>query len=750
MPETQKQIKSFVQFCSYYGKFIHHFSECAAPLTDLCRKNLPGQVVHTEATISAFESLKARMIAAPVLIIPKVGQDAEFVVATDASQVGIAGVLLQDDDTGSLRPCAYWARKLKDCETRYSAYDREALAVVEAVSRVWRIYLLGCKSFSVVTDHATLTHLLKQSSDKLTDRQVHWVERLMPFAQCMSILYRKGSVNKADPISRRPDFFLRDVVHLRMPAELYALWWDGKVPDLCYQSNDASLLVLSADMISVDDDFLTKLKNAYSSCSYFADEANARWKSHGLTKSSEGLYTYHDRLVIPRPAQELRNLLLTEYHDNAGHPNWRRLLASLLKRFWWERISFDCKAHCSNCIVCNRAKPNRQRPSSLSPLGVPNYPWEIVGMDFVTYLPKSSKFNYTAILILVCHLTKMAHFIPCHKEITAEETADLFIDYCYRLHGVPKVIVSDRDPRFVGKFWQSFMRKLNTKLNMSTARHPQTDGLTERVNETMQILLRCYTAESGFDWVSQLPMVEFYYNCSINEASKHSPFEVTYGFQPATPADRLLPLTGAPASVADRLTDLVSVREVVRELLILSKQRMAARSSRPAPVFCPGDLVYLSSKGLHIHSQKCKHLRDQRLGPFPVIESIGMKSYKLQLPKACRLHPVFHCDLLSKANNPTPLRNQPAEIEGDQNEYAIDYISDVKVDKWPNRRGLYLQFLTHFVGYDVPEWMSLEQLDDCEQLSNFLSSDVWSMFSQTKPYIDFKSQYPKRDVDLNK
>ena len=124
---------------------------------------------------------------------------------------------------------------------------------------------------------------------------------------------------------------------------------------------------------------------------------------------------------------------------------------------------------------------------------------------------------------------------------------------------------------------------------MSTARHPQTDGLAERVNETMQILLRCYTSESGFDWVSHLPMVEFYYNCSMNESSKHSPFEVTYGFQPSTHADRLLPLTGSLAHVADRLTDLASTRDVVWELLTLSKQRMAARSSRPAPIFVVGD-----------------------------------------------------------------------------------------------------------------------------------------------------------------
>ena len=122
---------------------------------------------------------------------------------------------------------------------------------------------------------------------------------------------------------------------------------------------------------------------------------------------------------------------------------------------------------------------------------------------------------------------------------------------------------------------------------MSTARHPQTDGLTERVNLTMQIVLCCYIYESGFNWVSHLPMVDFYYNCSINESSKHYPFEVSDGFQPATLADRLLSLTGTRASDADRLTDLASTRDVVRELLTLSKQQMTARSSRPAPtIFC--------------------------------------------------------------------------------------------------------------------------------------------------------------------
>ena len=125
-------------------------------------------------------------------------------------------------------------------------------------------------------------------------------------------------------------------------------------------------------------------------------------------------------------------------------------------------MTLDCKLYCQHCVIFNRAKPDRRGGASLQLLGIPEYPWEIVGIDYVTGLPKSGLYGHKPVFIMVCHLTKMAHFVPCHKEITAKDSANLFISNCYRLHGVPKVIVSDRDPKFIGKFWQSCMKKLNT------------------------------------------------------------------------------------------------------------------------------------------------------------------------------------------------------------------------------------------------------------------------------------------------
>jgi len=105
-----------------------------------------------------------------------------------------------------------------------------------------------------------------------------------------------------------------------------------------------------------------------------------------------------------------------------------------------------------------------------------------------------------------------------------------------------------------------------------------------------------------------------------------------------------LSMVGATEYAVDRLALIIDIRDVVNQLLKLSKERMAARSIRTSPFFQPGDLVYLSTKGLHIRSQKCNHLRDQKLGPYKVINKVGINSYKILLHKRCRLHLVYHCD----------------------------------------------------------------------------------------------------------
>ena len=163
---------------------------------------------------------------------------------------------IQEGASGELQPCAYYAMKLKDAARNWSAYDKEALAVAEAVQH-WRTYLDGCQSFTVVTDHATLVHLLKQPAADLSKRQCSIVEKLRDLAGTMTVVYRKGSANEADPVSRRPDF--------------HTVWWSGEVDclegTLARQSGgpvESSLLAVATEQVEVDSAFRQLLLDAYA------------------------------------------------------------------------------------------------------------------------------------------------------------------------------------------------------------------------------------------------------------------------------------------------------------------------------------------------------------------------------------------------------------------------------------------------------------------------------------------------------
>jgi hypothetical protein len=135
--------------------------------------------------------------------------------------MGIAPIMLQDQG-GGLQPVSYRARKLNPAErgNTYSAYDSEALAVCEAVKH-WRCYLEGCSKFLVVADHETVRHLLRQPNNRLNKRQARYLRDLQRFVGSMTLACRKGALNEAYPLSRRPDF----VSHATVP-----LFWDGEVP----------------------------------------------------------------------------------------------------------------------------------------------------------------------------------------------------------------------------------------------------------------------------------------------------------------------------------------------------------------------------------------------------------------------------------------------------------------------------------------------------------------------------------------
>ncbi len=135
----------------------------------------------------------------------------------------------------------------------------------------------------------------------------------------------------------------------------------------------------------------------------------------------------------------------------------------------------------------------------------------------VTGLPPSKR-GYDSAVVFVDRLSKMVHYVPCNKTIDAPGMADMFVREVVRLHGWPKVVISDRDPRFDSEFWRAVLKGSGTELRMSTAYHPETDGQTERANRTLLAMLRKFAVDSGSTWEEHLPWLEFAYNDSLSSA----------------------------------------------------------------------------------------------------------------------------------------------------------------------------------------------------------------------------------------
>ncbi|CAI7805937.1 unnamed protein product [Closterium sp. NIES-54] len=204
-------------------------------------------------------------------------------------------------------------------------------------------------------------------------------------------------------------------------------------------------------------------------------------------------------------------------------------------------MAADVQQFVTSCDTCQRMKSSKQKKTGLlQPLPVPEQPWQVVSLDFITGLPSTSR-GHDSILVVIDKFSKMGHFIPTNATATAEATARLFFDRIITIHGIPATLISDRDPKFTSKFWKELMGLLGTKLAMSSAYHPQIDGQTERINQVVEQLLRTACKDDVSHWDTQLPTLEFAYNNASIAATGKTPFFLYYGREPLTPQQPTTP-----------------------------------------------------------------------------------------------------------------------------------------------------------------------------------------------------------------
>ena len=694
VPKSVHDVQVFLGFCNFYRKFIPQYSRTAYPLTQLLRKEAQSAPFawHNDAQ-HAFEQLRSAF--GTDTILRHFDPTRPIIVETDASDFAVAAVLSQTFDQGARHPIAFFSKKLDPAQLNYPIFDKEMFAIVAAFKH-WRQYLEGAKfQVQVLTDHRSLEYFT--TTKQLNRRQARWSELLADFD--FVIQYRPGAqAGLPDALTRRSDMRPKD----RGPS----LMQEHNPGNFQTLLKPHQLRLAATGILTVKSDITDKIRDALPRdpwTSLLLERVHLGSAPPGFAINSMNLLTYQDSVCVPE-VDDLRLLIVQDRHDSpaAGHPGRRKTLSLVRRSFFWLGMSKFVHSFVDSCETCRRIKAVRHKPyGHLKSLPVPPLPWSSISMDLIEQLPPSS--DFTAILVVVDRLTKMAIFVPTTNELDAPKLAKLFLRHVYSKHGLPTSIVSDRGSEFTSHFWRSLSTLLGIENHFSSAYHPQSDGQTERINQVLEQFLRGYSNHLQTDWSDLLPLAEFSYNNAEHASTQLTPFFANYGYHPRFSFDNTdpasLPLFPAARSYADQLKQL---HEYVRGELDKANRRSAEQFDKhrlPSPQFQPGDRVWLSADNIR-SLRPTKKLDYRRLGPFSVSEVISSHAYRLQLPPSMKIHNVFHVDRLEPyVANTIPNRVQPppppVEVESDL-EYEVEQILDSKVD---HRYRDPLFYLVRWVGY---------------------------------------------------
>lgn len=740
-PTTVKGIRSFLGFANFYRRFIQGFSDIVRPLTDLTQKNQAWQwTLHAE---EAFQKLKRIFLTEPALAqfeFEKVTR-----IETDSSGWCVGGTLLQANSDGLFIPCAFFSKKLLPAECNYEIYDKEMLAIIRCLEE-WEPELQGVTDFEILSDHKNLEYFM--TVRKLSERQIRWSLTLSRFNFKIRHISGKGNV-LADALSRRDqdlpsnsqDDRLQEryaqlihphlVVSEGSPIQVTS---SRSISALIKEKPDTRMHPISDNTpfdlfmdwdqaVTGDTEYTSVLQAVQNNRRKVPPELSLKLS---ITECGvqEGRLTFRDRLWIPK---DLRVQLIQETHDSRihVHPGREALYAILARQYFWPGMGDNIRQFVRNCDSCSANKAWRtRRQGFLKPLPIPDRVWSEISIDFVTDLPESK--GCTSMVVITDRLSKGV-IAGGLLNMSVEGLVSWFLQFYLPYHFLPRAIVSDRGSQFTSAFWKRLCDALRITRRLSTAFSPETDGSTEKANDTLKTTLRELVEWAQDDWVERLPIAISAINGRNSASTGVSPFFVIHGWEQSVFDFELDGLQRSPpASPVTRADLLLKKLQDTRDFLQATmaaaqdtqeKQTNTYRSQ--APAYNIGDKVWLSLE--NIQSNRPSKSLDHRYAKFTVLEVLGSHSYRLDTPPG--IHDVFHTRLLRPASSdplPGQIISEPQPlgllIDGEA-EYEVEAILDQKTG-----RGRKQKYLVKWKGYEQPTWEPHSFVKDLSALDTWEAS----------------------------
>ena len=739
-PRNLHEIQGFLGFAGYYRKFIEGYAAIARPLTRLLSKD----VVYdwTTACEEAFKTLKEKLLSAPVLGQPDFTQP--FQVYLDASGLGLGAVLQQKQPRdGALHDVVlcYISRQLKDSESRYGATQLECLALVWALEKL-HLFLDGAQ-FEVFTDCVAIRALLDLRTPNR--HMLRWQLAIQEYRGRMTIIHRPGKANaNADALSRFPlpndssnpaadlDVGEEPRIHALAFTELDDSFFQSVV-DGYNKNSDYKVIVDSLKDAKTSDNSIFVAVKDKKLRSYF--EAGRFFLLDSLLYRRSGVSA---SLVVADPLT--RSLIISSCHDEilSGHLSSEKTLSRVKPIAWWPTVVSDIEDYCSSCEACQRALRRTGKPYGLAvKIESPSGPWSLINMDFVTALPPGGKNKYDSVLVVVDRFSRRKRFLLTHANATAPLTARLFFEGILREHGVPTGIITDRDKLFVSEFWKSLAGLCGFKLKLSTAYHPQTDGLAERSIQSLEDMLRRFCAfnpewedSEGItrDWTDLLPALEFAINSVPNASSGKSPFVLERGYNPKNVYS--LVTSKLPTSITAPATEVFAqaianahsrAQECIQASVDAAKTRWDQK--HVTPPFKIGDLVFVST--VHFRFGNSSKLTTPYVGPFAITHMVGTNAARVALTAPYdRKHNVFPVSLLKlyRDNDPQRFPNRPKvpfprpDIIDNEPEWELEAILDDRTRRVKGKQ--VREFKVSWKGFDEHWWLPESDLGNASDLLN--------------------------------